>query len=281
MTPRDPAPTNGTAGSIAGDPLPEELAAALTLSAAARGAFGARLFYAAETGSTNDLAAAAAARGEPEGTTFVAGAQTAGRGRLGRTWFSPPGAGLYISTIVRRPSVAPWVTLAGGVAVAEGIRAATGLPVQIKWPNDIVAVGGGGFTARRKLAGILAEAASGAHGVEHIVVGMGINLRPAAFPPELADRATSLETELGRPVDAGLVLAGVLSALNGTLAGLEEHGAAALRGRWTALSPSAHGAAIEWDGGSGVSAGLDADGALLVRTGDGLARIIAGEVRWL
>jgi BirA family biotin operon repressor/biotin-[acetyl-CoA-carboxylase] ligase len=76
--------------------LPHDLAEALAASVADRGVFGARLFYAAVVGSTNDLAAQAADRGEPEGTTFVAGAQTAGRGRLGRTWFSPPDAGLYI-----------------------------------------------------------------------------------------------------------------------------------------------------------------------------------------
>src|SRR5947209_7695164 len=116
------------------DPLPEHFIRALAATEIARGVFGARLFYLSETGSTNDHAAAAADRGEPEGTTFVAGAQTAGRGRLGRTWFSPPGAGLYVSTIVRRPSIAPWITLAGGVAVAEGIGTATALPVQIKWP---------------------------------------------------------------------------------------------------------------------------------------------------
>lgn len=261
--------------------LPRELAEALNASVAERGVFGARLVYASEVGSTNDLAAQAADRGEPEGTTFVAGAQTAGRGRLGRSWFSPPDAGLYISTIVRRRGVAPWITLAGGVAVASGLRAATGLPVQIKWPNDIVAVGTAGFRARRKLAGILAEAASGPNGVQHIVIGMGINLRATSFPPELAGRASSLETELGRSVDAGLVLASVLAALNHTLASLDAHGPAALLARWTEMSPSASGASIEWDGGTGVSAGLDVDGALLARTSTGLARIVAGEVRWL
>ena len=100
--------------------IPDDYASALAATADERGVFGAPLFYFSETGSTNDLAAAAAERGESEGTTFVAGAQTAGRGRLGRAWFSPPGSGLYVSTIVRRRSVAPWITLAGGVAVAEG-----------------------------------------------------------------------------------------------------------------------------------------------------------------
>src|SRR5215831_4793776 len=99
------------------DAIPADFSQALAATAAERGAFGARLHYFTQTGSTNDLAAAAAERGEPEGTTFAAGAQTAGRGRRGREWFSPPGAGLYFSVILRRASIAPWLTLAGGVAV--------------------------------------------------------------------------------------------------------------------------------------------------------------------
>lgn len=266
--------------------LPDEIAAALAATVAERGVFGARLHYASETGSTNDLASAAADRGAAEGTTFVAGAQTAGRGRLGRSWFSPPGAGLYLSTIIRRPSMAPWITLAGGVAVADGIRSATALPLQIKWPNDIVAAGGAGFRSmRRKIAGILAEASSGPEGVSHVVLGVGINVRPAAFPPELADRAGAIETELGRAVDTGPILAHVLAALNRTLGDLGTTGPPALVARWLALSPSAYGAPIEWDAGpdvaSGTTAGLAEDGALLARASDGVHRIVSGEVRWL
>jgi BirA family transcriptional regulator, biotin operon repressor / biotin---[acetyl-CoA-carboxylase] ligase len=265
--------------------LPEELAAALATTAAERGHFGARLHYAAEVASTNDLASAAADRGEPEGTTFVAGAQTRGRGRLGRTWFSPPDAGLYLSVIVRRGTLAPWITLAGGVAVADGVRAATGLPLQIKWPNDIVAVGGAGFRARRKIAGILAEASAGPDGVNYVVLGVGINLRSAAFPPELADRAGAIEAELGRPADGGQILAQVLVALNRTLADLGSSGPPPLFARWLALSPSAQGARIEWDLPpgvvSGVTAGLAEDGALLARVDGALHRIVSGEVRWL
>ena len=267
------------------DVLPAEFAEALAATADTRGPFGARLHYFIQTASTNDLAAAAAEHGAPEGTTFVAGAQTAGRGRRGRTWFSPPGAGLYTSTIIRRASIAPWVTLAGGVAVAEGIRTATGLPVQIKWPNDIVSVSGSGFRARLKIAGILAEAASGPDGVQHVVLGIGINVGRASFPPELSDRAGSIETELGRSVDAGVVLAQVLAALNRVLSEVGHAGPPTLFTRWLELAPSAAGERIEWDGPHGVlrgvSAGLAEDGALLVRTPEGLARIVAGEVRWL
>ena len=267
------------------DPVPDDLLRALAATETQRGPFGARLFYFSETGSTNDLAASAAARGEPEGTTFVAGAQTAGRGRLGRAWFSPPGAGLYFSTVIRRVSIAPWLTLAGGVGVAEGIRTATGLPVEIKWPNDIVSVRGSGFQARRKIAGILAEASSVLPRVQHVILGVGINIAAASFPPELADRAGSIETELGRPVDAGAVLAQALVGLNRVLSEVEHAGPPTLFTRWLELAPSATGERIEWDGPhgmqSGISAGLAEDGALLARTPEGLARIIAGEVRWV
>jgi Biotin/lipoate A/B protein ligase family len=119
------------------EPLPADLAAALDATRERRGPFGQSISYFAEATSTNDIAATLAAAGAPEGTTVIAGAQTAGRGRLGRTWFSPPGAGLYMSVILRSREAAPYVTLAAGVAVAEGVRAATGLPLELKWPNAV------------------------------------------------------------------------------------------------------------------------------------------------
>lgn len=263
-----------------------DIQSALDATAAERGVFATRFQYFDQVGSTNDLAMRAAERGEPEGSVFVAGAQTAGRGRLGRTWFSPPGAGLYVSTIIRRAALAPWITLAGGVAVAEGIRIATGLPVQIKWPNDVVAVDSAGFRARRKLAGVLAEAVSDHGQVHHIVLGYGINLLQAAFPPELSDRATSIESELGRSVDAGLVLAQTLVALNTVTTEIVTNGPAPLLARWLALAPSVNGARIEWDGPdgaplAGVTAGLSPDGALLARTPAGIERILSGDIRWI
>ena len=141
------------------DPVPEEFARALTATVSRRGTFGSPFYFFLETGSTNDIAAALAENGAPEGTMVLASSQTAGRGRFGRAWFSPPGAGLYLSMVCRDERAAPFLTLTGGVAVAEGIRNATGLPVHIKWPNDIV-VEGRRADARRKLAGILAEATS-------------------------------------------------------------------------------------------------------------------------
>jgi BirA family biotin operon repressor/biotin-[acetyl-CoA-carboxylase] ligase len=171
------------------------------------------------------------------------------------------------------------------MAVAEGIRAATALPVQIKWPNDVVAVGSGAFQTRRKLAGVLAEAVSDGHQVQHVVLGCGINLLATAFPPELADRATSIESELGRTVDPGAVLAQTLVALNRAVTDIETSGPAALLGRWLALAPSTIGTRIEWVGAngvrlSGITAGLASDGALLARTPRGIDHILSGEIHW-
>jgi BirA family biotin operon repressor/biotin-[acetyl-CoA-carboxylase] ligase len=245
--------------------------------------FGRPLHFFSEIGSTNDAAARLADQGAPEGTTVVAAAQSAGRGRLGREWFSPPGAGLYVSVVCRAPAAAPFLTLAGGVAVASGIRRATALPVHIKWPNDIV-VEAAASPGRRKLAGILAEASSAGAGLEYVVLGMGINIRSAAYPRELADRATSIETELGRIPDAAAVLADTLVALEEALDLLVAGHARELLDQWRALAPAARGTAVEWEGPSGTvtgtTAGIDDTGALLVRTISGIERIISGEVRW-
>ena len=162
--------------------VPAELLSALRASASRRGSLGEPLYYFAETGSTNDVAAALAEQGASQGTTVIASAQTAGRGRLGRTWQSPAGAGLYVSIVFRDPRLAPLLTLAGGVAVADGITTATGLPVEIKWPNDIVVREGRHRSRRLKLAGILAEASTGAEGLQHVILGFGINVQSDAAP---------------------------------------------------------------------------------------------------
>jgi BirA family transcriptional regulator, biotin operon repressor / biotin---[acetyl-CoA-carboxylase] ligase len=265
------------------DPLPPEFEEALRASAPRRGRFGDPAYYFAETGSTNDEAAALAEVGAAEGAMVVASAQTRGRGRFGRGWFSPPGAGLYLSLVCRNPVVAPMLTLAGGVAVADGIRAATGLPVHIKWPNDVV-VEGGVVARRRKLAGILAEASTGDQGLQYVVLGFGINVTRAALPPELADRATSIEAELGRVPDAAGVLGETLAALGGVVELLSRGERQPVLDRWRRLSPSAIGSAVEWDAASGrragATAGIADDGALLVRVDDRIERVISGEVHW-
>lgn len=261
-----------------------ELNAALQSTAARRRGLGEPFYFFSETESTNDVAAGLAERGAPEGAMVVAAAQTAGRGRFGRDWFSPPGAGLYASIVFRDARVLPLLTLAGGVAVAEGIRAATGLPVLLKWPNDVVVETGVTPVRRRKLAGLLAEASTGVDGLQHVILGIGINVRPAAYPASIADRATSIESELGREPDAAAVLAATLCALAECTKMLIDGQSTALLRQWRQLAPSVSGHTVEWDaaGGpmSGVSAGIDETGALLVRAGDRVERVISGEVRW-
>jgi BirA family biotin operon repressor/biotin-[acetyl-CoA-carboxylase] ligase len=266
------------------EPLPEDLGAALRATLHRRGPVGSAVHFFSETTSTNDVAARLAERGAPEGTVVVALSQTAGRGRLGRAWFSPPGAGLYVSVVCRNRAAAPMLTLAAGVALAEGIRAATALPVEIKWPNDIVMCGGSATRRWRKLAGILAEASTASNGLQFVIVGYGINLRPAAYPVDIKDRATSLEAELGRRPDAGVVLAETLVALNERVEQLARGEGETVLSRWRALAPSAHGGAVRWDTpagpASGVTQGIDHTGALLVRVGGDVQRIISGELHW-
>jgi BirA family biotin operon repressor/biotin-[acetyl-CoA-carboxylase] ligase len=260
-----------------------EFEAALARTAARRGSFGAWLHYFEQIGSTNDEAMRLAEAGAGQGTTVVAAAQTAGRGRLGRQWFSPPGAGLYTSVVIRDLRAAPLLTLAAGVAVAEGIRAAVSLPVEIKWPNDVMVDAGLG--RRRKLAGILTEGSSTSEGLQFVVVGFGINVLPAAYPPDLADRATSLAGELGRDVDAGLLLSECLAALSARVEDLAAGRAESVLDAWIAMAPSARGARVECETPSGpvtgVTAGIAADGALLVKADGRIEAIRSGQVRWL
>jgi BirA family biotin operon repressor/biotin-[acetyl-CoA-carboxylase] ligase len=248
-----------------------------------RGGLGEPFYFHLEIGSTNDEAARLADAGAPHGTTVVAAAQTAGRGRLGRTWFSPPDAGLYASVVIREARAAALLTLAGGVAIAEGVRNSAALPAEIKWPNDIVVDSGLG--KRRKLAGILTEASTGPEGLQYVVIGFGINLLPAAYPPDVAGRATSIQTELGRPVDRALLLAECLAELSRRVGELASGQAQVVLERWLGLSPSAFNSRVEADGErgavTGTTAGIALDGALLVKTRSGVEAIRSGLVRWL
>jgi BirA family biotin operon repressor/biotin-[acetyl-CoA-carboxylase] ligase len=251
------------------DPVPPDIAASLEHAAVRRASLGTRFYWYETVGSTNDVAARLAARGAPEGTTVAANAQTSGRGRLGREWVSQAGAGLYVSVVLRPAGdTVPLLTLMAGVAIADGIERATGLSTTVKWPNDLYAGG-------RKLAGVLAE------GGEFVVLGFGINVSPAAYPPAIAGRATSIEEELGRPADRGLVLAECLVALATRYAELGHGGRAEVLTAWRTRAADTMGRAITWDGQQAIAEGVADDGALLVRTAAGLQRVISGEVRWM
>lgn len=265
--------------------LPGDFATALERARGRLGTLGSTVVYFPTVGSTNDVAATLAARADAEGTVVVADSQTAGRGRRGHEWFSPSGSGLYVSVVLvpgraphgRGARAARLVTLAAGTAVAEAIETAAGLRVDVKWPNDLYVCG-------RKLAGILAEG-TGVQTGDPIVLGYGINVGPAAFPPELRDRATSLETELGRPVERAALLAESLAALARRYDDLIDGRFDAILDGWRARAPGCTGASVSWTTHAGrtagVTAGVDGDGALLVLVGDRVERVVAGEIQWL
>ncbi len=234
----------------------------------------------AEVGSTNDVALEAGRRGEPEGLTVLADHQTAGRGRRGRRWASPPGVGLYMSVLLRPeqpPRRAPLLGLAAGLAVAEAIEELAGLTPRLKWPNDVVHGG-------RKVAGILPELETDGDTVSHVVLGIGLNLNQCAadFPPEAREAATSLRMESGGTCDRGLAGAAVLNALDRWYPRFcaAEFGAilAAYRGRSATLGQRVDvlSEATSWQG---EALDLDPDGALLVRDAAGtLRRVLAADV---
>ncbi len=268
--------------------LPPEFADALAPRAGRLGGFGARVEWYDTVSSTNDVADRLAWEGAAHGTVVAADFQESGRGRMGRTWHSPPGAGLYVSVVLRPErllapggraplSAASPVTLTAGVAAADALRAVTGLPVEIKWPNDVV-------IGWRKICGILAEGAAAGHAIRHVVLGIGVNVLASAYPPDIADRATSLEAEAGRAVDRGAVFAELLACLAERVGRLPAGRFDEVLEAWRRLSPSSAGTRVGISTPDGwveaVTAGLDADGALLVHAGGEARRVIAGEVRW-
>jgi BirA family biotin operon repressor/biotin-[acetyl-CoA-carboxylase] ligase len=257
-----------------------DLAAAIDAARDRLGPF-ARLRYKAAVESTNNVAMALAAAGEPEGTTVLTDEQHRGRGRLGRDWFSPAGSGIYLSAVVRPRGpvrVVPLVTLAAGVAAARAIHGAAGLPVELKWPNDLV-IG----RPWRKAGGVLCETAGTA--IEAVVVGIGINLRATAYPASIAHRATSIETELGRVLERANLVAALLGELRRVVEDMHAGSHAAVLDAWRAFAAAGLGGrVIRWSDPLGEHRGraqdIDWDGALLVDSGGRTERIVAGEVVW-
>ena len=231
--------------------------------------------------STNDEALRLAREGAPAGECVVAEEQTAGRGRAGHSWSSPPGAGLYFS-VVLRPRVGadrlPLATLACGVAVAEAVRAETGLAAGLKWPNDVL-------VGLRKCAGILCEAETGGPGGAFVVAGVGINANtPAsALPPRPLFPATSLAAEAGRIVDRDALLAECLARIAAEIARLEAPGGAEdVAARFSALD-ALRGRRLraELPDGSAVvgeNLGVASSGALLLAGPAGPVPVLAGTI---
>lgn len=251
---------------------------------------GSHAVFFGTAGSTQEraLSMARECAGSADGLVVVAGAQTAGRGRMGRRWVSPPG-GLWMS-VVAEPGppagAATLVPLAAALALAGAVRDAAGARADLKWPNDLL-VGG------RKAAGILVDAsAGGPGGLDLVVVGIGVNLAvdaaeidAEAGAPRGHGGAASLAAPgnggAGARPDPALLARSFLERLEGELDGLARGGSAGVARRWEARS-SMIGGEVEAELGGrtvrGTAAGLDSDGALLVNTGSATERIVAGDV---
>jgi BirA family biotin operon repressor/biotin-[acetyl-CoA-carboxylase] ligase len=253
-----------------------EVASALTTSW-----IGRTLVSKPVTASTNSDAVALGRSAAPDGTVVIADEQTAGRGRLGRGWVSRPGLNLYMSVLLRPPivpAVAPQLALVAGLAVAEALED-EGLEPTIKWPNDVL-LGG------RKVCGVLTELEAETDRVDFVVVGIGVNLNSELedFPPELRERATSVLITSGRRVDRALFAAALLGKLERCYERFRSDGFAALAEGWAKRSALA-GRDITVDGAggmvSGAYAGIDSEGALLLKESgaDGrIRRVLAGDV---
>lgn len=241
----------------------------------------------AQTGSTNDLAHAAARGGAAEGLVILADEQTAGRGRLDRRWWAPPGTSLLFSLLLR-PGVpvthAGQLTMCLGLATAEASEDVTGLHIGLKWPNDLVYAG-------RKLGGMLAESEVDGERIRYAVLGLGLNVNldftapadPAdgtPMPGELRSQATSLAMLLGRPVDRTALLAALLAAFetqyDRLLAGQSPH--IDWAARLDTLGQRVR-VALRGDSFTGAAIGVTPEGGLILAADDGTERIIwAGDV---
>ncbi len=241
--------------------------------------FGRRIHHFFKTDSTNSVALRLAADNEPHGTLVVAEEQTAGRGRLGRAWHSEKTSGIYLSIILRpelAPQQAPLLTLVAGLAARDAVVAVTGLAVDLRWPNDLLAGG-------KKFCGILTEMQAEAQRIHYVVVGIGVNVNHAKLPAELESIATSLRLATGRGVSRLELLAGLLASFDRYYNQLLREGSAPLISRFSAVSSYATGKRVLVTGPkekmSGVTEGLDATGTLLVRRDDGqLVPVLAGDV---
>ena len=233
--------------------------------------------------STNRIAEEMARAGAPEGVLVVSDQQTAGRGRLGRSFFSPPGSSLYLSLILRPrcpPERLHEHILAAAVAVAECAAhwLPAGIPVEIKWPNDVLLAG-------RKTSGINLPAQVDASGVAWAVLGIGVNVNTLGpdFPPELRRLATSFRIAGGQPLDRVAVGEDLLERLEEELERLRAHGFDRVLERWrnyfrmtgTRVRVGGPGLPREIEG---TVVGVGAEGALLLDTERGPERILAGDV---
>ncbi len=246
---------------------------------------GVRSIFLDRTGSTNDDALALFAGEEPAPLLVVAEAQSRGRGRMGRSWFSSPGLGLCF-TLLLTPDLAPeqvsLTSLAAGVACAGAIRQTCGIDIGLKWPNDLIA-------GDRKLGGILCETAPLKPGdAVTVAVGVGINVNTdiLLMDPEIRGRAISLAELAGRKVERGPLLYALVESIISEVRELADTGTAPLIEKWRKRD-WIKGRKLTWmtaDGREiiGIASGISHDGFLMLRDRDGTTMpVISGDIKLL
>lgn len=246
----------------------------------APGTIGWRVHYFPELASTQEYAAELAAGGAPQGTVVVAETQSAGRGRMGRQWHSPPGVNLY-ATIILRPTMAlgevPRLSLVAGVAAVEALATVAPGLVALKWPNDV-------WLRGRKAGGIIAEAITDhRQRLACVLLGIGLNVNLPAnlIPPELRGRATSVRIATGRACDRIALAQTLFSRLDSRYTETHAFGFERIKPLWESFSALNGKRVTVVDGRmrqSGVVLGIDGDGALLLDIGTATRRIVAGDV---
>ena len=239
--------------------------------------FGNKIYTFDTIDSTNNCAKAVADIGASEGTVVISEEQTAGRGRLGRPWFSPPSQNLTFSIVVRpqlNNDVLNLLPLYAAVAVAEAIERATSLKVECKWPNDLL-------INRKKVGGILIEGCFKEGKIEYAVIGVGINVNLDVFPPDLSQKASSLRIETNAEIDRARLFQEILRSLELHYRRFLQKGFQSVVPEWTShssmlgktITVSQHGNAL-----SGVVKGFSQDGGLLLQTNGTVMTLFAGDV---
>jgi BirA family transcriptional regulator, biotin operon repressor / biotin---[acetyl-CoA-carboxylase] ligase len=259
--------------------LPDILVPSLVHSELLSGEIGHKIIHYFRAESTNTAALELNPQEGPHGTVVIAEEQTAGRGRMGRTWYSEKRSGIYVSILLRpplSPAAAPILTLLAGVAAYEGVQSVTGLPVDIRWPNDLLING-------KKVCGILTEMQAELDRLHKVVLGIGLNVNHREMPAELRAIATSLEIEGGQSYSRLQILAALLRELESYYHRLLKDGNSAILERWAAASSYAQGKRVRIKTKAGefpaTTAGLDSTGALKVRYDDGKEELlVAGEI---
>jgi len=238
------------------------------------------LYHFFKTSSTSDVALELGRKGAPHGTVVIAEEQTAGRGRLDRSWHSERATGIYVSVLLRPaipPASASVVTLVAGLAAREAVASQTGLAADIRWPNDLLLSG-------RKFAGILTEMYAQPDRIEFIVVGVGLNVNQERFPQEMAETAISLRNATGRTHSRLELLVRLLLELEGHYNRFMADGPGVIVERFGQASSYARGKRVRihtaTETFTGTTDGLEPDGLLRVKRDDGrVETIVSGDVR--